>query len=66
MDTKVLTRDNWTYYRNTYRAAHDYSIKMQVGAAKTDYLIVFYTGEYFWPLRTPFKYMIIVLSVIVS
>ena len=41
MDIKVLTRDNWTCCRNTYRAAHDYSIKMQVGAAKTDYLIVF-------------------------
>ena len=41
MDTQVVTRDTWRCCRNTCRAAYEYSIKMQVGATKTEYLLVF-------------------------
>ena len=41
MDTQVVTKDTRRCRRNTYRAAHKYSIEMQVGTAETEYLIDF-------------------------
>ena len=46
MDTQVVTRDTRRCCRNTCRAAHKYSIKMQVEAAKNRILSSFYPGEY--------------------
>ena len=41
MDTQVVTRDTLRYCRNTCRAVHKYCIEMQVGAAETEYLMIF-------------------------